>query len=81
MAICLGASSLPSMHVPSKNVQFCAYSVPHPCESVMNVRIQLAEGNAVDVLEKGLKRTIRIADILTEKFNAALQDYENKMKA
>jgi hypothetical protein len=45
----------------------------------MNVRIQLSEGNAVDVLEKGLKRTIKIADIITEKFSEAVAAFENKM--
>jgi len=43
----------------------------------MNIRIQLTEGNASDMLENGLKRTIRMSEILEAKFNEAVTEYEN----
>ncbi|KAJ2787832.1 RNA polymerase subunit AC19 [Coemansia interrupta] len=36
-------------------VDFCGYSIPHPSEAKMNVRIQTTErSNAVDAMNKGL---------------------------
>ncbi|KAJ1849769.1 RNA polymerase subunit AC19 [Coemansia sp. RSA 2703] len=36
-------------------VDFCGYSIPHPSEAKMNVRIQTTERtNAVDAMNKGL---------------------------
>ncbi|KAI8635946.1 DNA-directed RNA polymerase [Parasitella parasitica] len=45
-------------HVINKNpnVDFCGYSIPHPSEAKMNVRIQTTESsNAIDALKKGLQ--------------------------
>ncbi|KAJ1724816.1 RNA polymerase subunit AC19 [Coemansia erecta] len=36
-------------------VDFCGYSIPHPSEAKMNVRIQTTErSNAIDAMNKGL---------------------------
>ena len=62
----------------NKQVEFCAYSVPHPSEAIANVRIQLAPTNqplSLDtnkVLKASLKRVSRICDALTEKFQNRL---------
>ena len=68
--------------VKNKHVEFCAYSVPHPSESVMNVRIQLAQGGPASdldtnkVLKASLKRVSRMCDALTEKFSTRLQEFK-----
>ncbi|KAG0171886.1 RNA polymerase subunit AC19 [Apophysomyces sp. BC1034] len=44
-------------HVINKNpeVDFCGYSIPHPSEAKMNVRIQTSDNTtAIDALSKGL---------------------------
>ncbi|GAN02759.1 DNA-directed RNA polymerase I and III subunit Rpc19 [Mucor ambiguus] len=45
-------------HVINKNrdVDFCGYSIPHPSEAKMNVRIQTTDNtNAIDALKSGLQ--------------------------
>lgn len=60
--------------VKNKNVEFCAYSVPHPSEPICNVRIQCVseeQGGKTDsnqALKHGLKRVSKICDVLSEKF-------------
>ena len=66
--------------VKNKQVDFCAYSVPHPSEPLMNVRIQVAESaegqtDANQVLRHGLKRVSKICDVLSEKFEARLAEF------
>ena len=67
--------------VKNKQVEFCAYSVPHPSEPLMNVRIQVAESaeghtDANQVLRHGLKRVSKICDVLSEKFELRLAEFQ-----
>lgn len=53
--------------VKNKEVEFCAYSVPHPSEPICNVRIQISESSKTDAhlaLRHGLKRVSKICDVL-----------------
>ncbi|KAH8781348.1 DNA-directed RNA polymerase [Diaporthe sp. PMI_573] len=51
------------------DVEFCAYTIPHPSEAKMNVRIQTYEGTtAIDALKKGLKDLQDMCDVVAEKF-------------
>ena len=36
------------------DVEFCGYTIPHPSEFVMNLRIQCRSGMAFDALKKGI---------------------------
>ena len=69
--------------VKNKHVEFCAYSVPHPSESICNVRVQLAENTDTEtidtnkVVKASLKRVSRICDALTEKFQSRLQEFKD----
>ncbi|KAG5178274.1 RNA polymerase Rpb3/Rpb11 dimerization domain-containing protein [Tribonema minus] len=50
---------------------FCGYSVPHPSEPKMNLRLQTRDGvPAIDVLKRGLQDLVTICDILDEKLDA-----------
>ncbi len=64
----------------NNHVQFCAYSVPHPSEPFMNVRIQCNEdGSQHDtkkVLNHGLKRITKMCDVLDEKFADKLRAFK-----
>lgn len=57
--------------IKNHQVEFCAYSVPHPSEPVMNLRLQVHEsaGDTKKVLRHGLKRISKMSDVLLEKFN------------
>ncbi|KAL4988995.1 DNA-directed RNA polymerase I and III 14 KDA polypeptide [Aspergillus falconensis] len=53
-------------------VEFCGYTIPHPSESKMNVRIQTYDSTtAVEALEKGLDTLMDLCDVVTDKFTAA----------
>ena len=59
------------------NTLFCGYSIPHPSEDLMNVRLQTKEKNANDVMENAMNRIDEISDILSDKFQKALNDFNN----
>lgn len=64
------------------DVEFCGYSIPHPSEEVMNIRIQTYEDStAVQALEKGLNDLIDLCDVVTEKYTEALEDKRTEMEA
>lgn len=50
------------------DVEFCAYTIPHPSEPKMNLRIQTYDGAAVDVLKKGLHDLQDVCDVVAEEF-------------
>ncbi|KAE8353553.1 DNA-directed RNA polymerase [Aspergillus coremiiformis] len=53
-------------------VEFCGYTIPHPSETKMNLRIQTYDTtNAVEALEKGLDALMDLCDVVTDKFTAS----------
>ncbi|KAL3448568.1 DNA-directed RNA polymerase [Aspergillus insuetus] len=57
-------------HTP--DVEFCGYTIPHPSESKMNLRIQTYDTTtAVEALEKGLDTLMDLCDVVTDKFTTA----------
>eukprot|EP00606_Chrysophyceae_sp_TOSAG23-5_P000092 GSChrysophyteH2.ASY1.ANO1.308.1 assembled CDS len=54
---------------------FCGYSVPHPYEPKMNIRLQVGgtDNTARDVLLGGLQDLSTAADVVGDAFEAALQ--------
>ena len=68
--------------IKNAHVEFCAYSVPHPSEPVMNVRIQChkdgSNNDTKKVLNHGLKRISKICDVLTEKFQKNLAEFKDQ---
>ena len=63
-------------------VEFCGYTIPHPSEPKMHLRIQTVENvSAVDVLERAVERLEEMCDVITEKFVDAVKrgDYEKHM--
>ena len=59
-----------------KNTLFCGYSIPHPSEDLMNVRLQTKEKNTNEIMEKAMDNIVEIGDILSNKFQKALDDFE-----
>ncbi|KAL4877702.1 DNA-directed RNA polymerase [Aspergillus karnatakaensis] len=54
------------------DVEFCGYTIPHPSEAKMNVRIQTYETTtAFEALEKGLETLMDLCDVVTDKFTEA----------
>ncbi|KAF4991080.1 hypothetical protein FDECE_14165 [Fusarium decemcellulare] len=57
------------------DVEFCAYSIPHPSEPKMNIRIQTYSGTAVDALKKGLSDLQDVCDVVADEFWTKRQAY------
>ncbi|CAA9957972.1 RNA polymerase subunit AC19 [Pyrenophora teres f. teres] len=63
------------------DVEFCGYSIPHPSEAKMNLRIQTYDGASVyTVLEKGLEDLMAMCDVVEQKFTIARDEFANKMQ-
>lgn len=67
----------PLRHILMQRVEteFCGYSVPHPYEPKLNLRLQTKAEPAVEVLASGLNDMISVCDMLEQAFNGALEDY------
>jgi len=62
--------------------EFCGYSVPHPYEPKMNIRLQVSKAHtAHGVLLAGLKDVEEACNVLDDEFIAALQRHEKQEKA
>ena len=66
------------MLMKDSNTLFCGYSIPHPSEDLMNIRLQTKEINTNNSMEKAMERIIEIGDILSNKFKNALNNYNSK---
>ncbi|RMJ24615.1 hypothetical protein PHISP_04534 [Aspergillus sp. HF37] len=54
------------------NVEFCGYTIPHPSEHKMNLRIQTYENTtAFEALEKGFNDLMDLCDVVSDKFASA----------
>lgn len=59
------------------DVEFCAYTIPHPSEPKMNIRIQTYDGAAVDALKKGLHDLQDVCDVVAEEFWVKRQEFNS----
>jgi DNA-directed RNA polymerase I and III subunit RPAC2 len=60
--------------------EFCGYSVPHPYEPKMNVRLQTTSSSgatSVEVLKAGLKDLEEAANLIDDCFALALDKYRS----
>jgi len=61
------------------DVEFCGYSIPHPSEAKMHLRIQTYDQVSVyDVLEKGLTDLTDLCDVVMDKFTIARDEFNAK---
>ncbi|KAL2052548.1 hypothetical protein ABVK25_007108 [Lepraria finkii] len=75
-------NALRYMIMKNPEVELCGYSIPHPSEAKMNIRIQTYEGTTVyDALEKGFDDLMGLCDVVTEKFTATRDEFNSKQKA
>jgi len=70
-------NTLRYMLMKNPEVSFAGYSIPHPCENVMNVRVQTAgEVTAVDAFKQGLHDLIQVGETLEETLKEAEKTWE-----
>ncbi|KAI0383140.1 RBP11-like subunits of RNA polymerase [Hypomontagnella monticulosa] len=59
------------------DVEFCAYTIPHPSEDKMNLRIQTYDTTtAAAALEKGLQDLEDLCDVVSDTFWAEREKFE-----
>lgn len=59
----------------NKDVEFCGYSIPHPSENLLNLRIQTyGTSTAVEVLQKGLADLMDLCDAVEDRFTARIRE-------
>ncbi|KAJ5326336.1 hypothetical protein N7541_010825 [Penicillium brevicompactum] len=62
-------------------VEFCGYTIPHPSDAKMHVRIQTNDSTtALEALEKGFNDLMDLCDVVTEKFTGARDQFNEESK-
>ncbi|CRG95671.1 DNA-directed RNA polymerase I/III subunit, putative [Plasmodium gallinaceum] len=56
-----------------EGVEFAGYTVPHPTQAEINVRIQTTGKPALNILKESLDDLSNICDIMLNKFNDVLK--------
>ncbi|KAJ5092332.1 hypothetical protein NUU61_007202 [Penicillium alfredii] len=60
-------------------VEFCGYTIPHPSDAKMHFRIQTTDSTtATEALEKGFNDLMDLCDVVTEKFTAARDQFNDE---
>ena len=72
-------NSLRHVLAQRKETEFCAYSVPHPYEPKMNVRLQAHEGTTSvnELMKNGLQDLSDTCDLINDTFEDALKKFNN----
>ena len=72
-------NALKNVILQNPSVTFCGYSIPHPAEDQMFLRIQTAEGGAEtasDVLKRGFVDLKKMCAITRKKFNKEREEFQ-----
>ncbi|EFR03496.1 DNA-directed RNA polymerase I and III subunit RPAC2 [Nannizzia gypsea CBS 118893] len=70
-------NALRYMIMKNPDVEFCGYTMPHPSEAKLNLRIQTYDSTDVfTALEKGLDDLMDLCDVVTEKFVISRENFE-----
>ena len=71
-------NALRAVILQNPSVVFCAYSMPHPAEDQMLLRIQTVDGyTAQDALRKGLQDLKEMCQATKDVFNKAMDDFNS----
>jgi len=69
-------NSLRYIIMKNPDVEFCGYSVPHPSENKINLRIQTNGAPAVDVLRRGLSELTALCEHMLATFETAVEEHK-----
>jgi DNA-directed RNA polymerases I and III subunit RPAC2 len=59
----------------NKQTEFCGYTVPHPLENKMNMRLQTNATNTIDVMNEGLDNLALITEHVMTTFNEEIEKF------
>ena len=65
--------------INKSKTEFCGYSIPHPYEPKLHLRLQSNDNNitSLDLFKEGLKDLEQTSIILENEFVRALKEFEN----
>ncbi|EGR29821.1 hypothetical protein IMG5_148050 [Ichthyophthirius multifiliis] len=66
--------------VKRKDVEFCGYTIPHPSENRLNLRLQTSSKNSNEVLKESLDSLAGLCDVLNDKFVDALKKHKKNQR-
>ncbi|KAI0224743.1 DNA-directed RNA polymerases I and III subunit RPAC2 [Lamellibrachia satsuma] len=69
-------NALRYMIMKNPQVDLCGYSVPHPSEKKINLRIQTRGAAAIDVLKEGLSQLVTVCDHIHSTFESSVSQYK-----
>lgn len=73
-------NTLKYMIMKNPEVEFCGYSIPHPNDNFMNLRIQTyGDITAIQALQKGLSDLVDVCDHVEETFREEYNQYTQKV--
>ncbi|EPS73720.1 hypothetical protein M569_01037 [Genlisea aurea] len=61
-------------------VTVCGYSIPHPSDPVVNLRVQTTGENAREVLKDSCENLIHMCQHIRSSFAQAVTEFKNKEK-
>lgn len=70
-------NSLRYIIMKDPDVDYCGYSVPHPSEHKINLRIQTRTKPAMDILEKALGQLQKVCDHVLDTFKCSVKEFKN----
>ena len=71
------ANALRYLIMKNPDIIFCGYTIPHPSENKVNLRIQTnKQVTALEALEKGLNDLQQVCAHVKETFVRAVEEYE-----
>ena len=69
---------LRSTLIKNKHVEFWGYTIPHPSEPYLKLRVQSHTKDAKAILKSGLKRIDQECEIVNTKFEEALKRFKDQ---
>jgi DNA-directed RNA polymerase I and III subunit RPAC2 len=74
-------NSLRHILMKNKKVDFCGYTVPHPLEDKMNLRLQTNGANASLTLIEGFVDLMSVTEHIMQVFNKRMEEFESSQLA
>jgi DNA-directed RNA polymerase I and III subunit RPAC2 len=70
-------NALRHMLAKSRSVEFVGYSIPHPSEAKLNLRVQThgADYHAIDCVKEALSNLIDMSEHIRDTYQNSLQEY------
>lgn len=66
--------------IRNPDVKFCGYSIPHPSETIMNLRLETFGKPASDIFQDAVRNLRSIAEHLRGTFGAELETFMSSMQ-